>query len=398
MLNRKILEFDILKKEDQKEYRKLERLRSKFVKSFPIKSIMNLEFDEYIVGKSSKKSFCYRIETELKSLGNLKGSTSTKFGVYFGRKGKDTIKKYRFSKKYGTELDAAFEDVKKSIQKLLESGENDNYESIEKNKVAPIFKYKLLGTYFPEKYLNIYSRDHLDYFISKLGINNTSKSIPQKQQNLLNFKHSNSISKDWTNIEFARFLYTKIGRPPKEDKDKKLLSLLPPLESVKLTTIKVLAEDRSDSPQSKSTSGKIDHQKKNRLNTILGLRAENLVFNNEVQKVKAFGYSKELVNHISLSNDRAGYDIQTLDEYGKRKLIEVKGTRSKLGQIQINITDNELSKSKELDNYFIYVVFEAHTKNPKLWEMPKEFKHYLDEFTLNPVVYKLNLNTYLTNS
>ncbi len=90
------------------------------------------------------------------SLGNMKGATSTKFGVYYGRLGEDTEQKYRFTKKFGDDLDTAFFNVKKNITNLLIAGQAGDEKEITDNKIGALFKYKLLGSYFPDKYLNLY--------------------------------------------------------------------------------------------------------------------------------------------------------------------------------------------------------------------------------------------------
>lgn len=68
----------------------LEKLRIRFVNDYNMNKIMNMTKEEYVVGLGSKSSFCYRLETELQELGNIHGSTSVKFGLYYGKSGDDT--------------------------------------------------------------------------------------------------------------------------------------------------------------------------------------------------------------------------------------------------------------------------------------------------------------------
>jgi len=393
MKEKEIYEFEVQRKELTKDFAKLSKLRERFVNSFQISQIENLSLDEYVVGKQSKKSFCYRIETELKELGNMKGSTSDKFGVYYGKKGKDKEVRYRFTSKYGTNAEEAFIDVKSEITKLLNAGLNEDSSDIIKSKIAPLFRYKLLGTYFPEKYLNVYSKDHLDYFIGEFGINSKSKSIFGKQTSLLEFKNNNEISKEWTNLEFSRFLYHKIGGPPKDENDKAQIQIVPPLNQVKLELIDLDFTNRERVISDSARKVKIDHIKRNLRNAQVGMRGENLVFNFEVEQATLRKQDVSLIEHISTEDDSAGYDIKSIDDKGQTKYIEVKSTKSKPGILTLNITDNELRKAKELDNYFIYVVFEANTISPKLWIMSKIFKDYIDEIKLHPIAYRVYLYT-----
>jgi hypothetical protein len=97
-------------KEIVKEIKSLIDLRNKFVKKFPSTNILNLNLDEYVIGKRSKESFCYWVEKELNELGNIHGNTASKFGVYFGYKGKKTEQLYRIGKMiFGNEFNEAFE-------------------------------------------------------------------------------------------------------------------------------------------------------------------------------------------------------------------------------------------------------------------------------------------------
>ncbi len=393
MKEKEIYEFEIQRKELAKEFAKLNKLRERFVYSFEINKINNLSLEKYVVGKQSKKSFCYRIETELQELGNMKGSTSDKFGVYFGKKGKDKEVKYRFTGKYGTDVEEAFIDVKSEITKLLNAGISDDTNSIIKSKIAPLFRYKLLGTYFPDKYLNVYSKEHLDYFIGEFGINSKSKSIFGKQSSLLEFKNNNEISKGWTNLEFSRFLYYKIGGPPKDDIDKAKIQIVPPLSQVRLELIDLDFTNRELTHAKSTRKRKIDYIKQNLRNTQVGMRGENLVFNYELEQAHERNQQASLIVHTSKVDDNAGYDIKSIDSNGLVKYIEVKSTKAKPGILTLNITDNELRKAKELDNYFIYVVFEANTKSPKLWMMNKAFKNYIKDIKLHPIAYRVYLNT-----
>ncbi|MBE9466878.1 MAG: DUF3883 domain-containing protein [Bacteroidetes bacterium] len=74
------------------------------------------------------------------------------------------------------------------------------------------------------------------------------------------------------------------------------------------------------------------------------------------------------------------------------KYIEVKSTRKKVGITNFIITKNETEKAKKLKNYYIYVVFEAHTLHPKIWKIKKPFKLHKDLFLITPVNYKIEIN------
>lgn len=123
-----------------KTEKELEKLRLKFVADYPISRITSLSLDEYVCGLKMTShdhydSFCYRIETELLKLGNMKGGTADKFGVYMSQEDGS----YRFTKKYGDDLEDAFESVKKEIVQLLLAGQNQDLDKIEESKIANLF-------------------------------------------------------------------------------------------------------------------------------------------------------------------------------------------------------------------------------------------------------------------
>ena len=121
----------------------IEELRDKFVSDYPTDVIKSMKIDEYINGKGDRSTFCNRIETELKDLGNMKGGIATKFGVYYGKFGEDTDKEYRFVKRFGNTVDQAFNTIKMQLVKLIEAGATKDFDKINKNLLSPMLKGKV---------------------------------------------------------------------------------------------------------------------------------------------------------------------------------------------------------------------------------------------------------------
>lgn len=393
----KIKAFDLELEDRDKEFKKKRRLQKAFVADFPPSSIPTLKLDDYVLGKGSKNSFCYRVETGLIELGNMKGATSFKFGIYFGKKGEDVVKKYRFSKKYGNSVQIAFKNVTEEIKRLIIAGKQNDGEIISKSKIAPLFRYKLLGSYFPDKYLNLYSVDHADYFLSELGLFVEQKSLYYKQKVLIEFKNKHHVMKNWGLLEYNTFLYKTIGRPHGTEKQQAELGILPPFEKVKPNEIALEIGTKPDpSGLFKPDSGKKkqDYDKQNERNSQLGKRGELIVFKMEQDFFKAKGFSLHLLEHTSLKNDRLGYDILTLDENQCQKHIEVKATRRSPNEyLNFMITANEIKQARALNNYYIYMVFEAHTTSPKIWKLKEPFKKHSAKILLEPVSYKAYMKT-----
>lgn len=193
----------------------IDEKRQKFVEDFPIKTIQKMTKDDYVVGLGRKDTFCYRLENELKELGDLHGAPAFKFGIYYGISGEDTESKYRVVRsKFGDDPDKAFENIREQIISLIVAGNNNDQTAIKDSKLAPTFRGKILSTYFPQTYLGIFSKEHLDYFLSRIGIE-TMKNDDEldKQLLLLSWKESNVVLREWPMHTFERFLYLSYGNP-----------------------------------------------------------------------------------------------------------------------------------------------------------------------------------------
>jgi len=224
-LEEKIKTFSTQIEESRQREKELEGLRKVFVEDYNIKNIIKMKKEDYVVGLGRKDTFCYRIENELQELGNIHGSSSSKFGIYYGKRGSDTEEKYRTAKtKFGEDPDEAFEKIKEEISLLIVAGKEENINYIRKSKIAPMFRGKILSTYFPNKYLPIFSEPHLDYFIAKLGLSiEEGEDDIDKQLKLLDLMDNHPVMKKWSIHNFANFLYTMYGKPSdKDDQAKKI--------------------------------------------------------------------------------------------------------------------------------------------------------------------------------
>lgn len=207
--------------------KELELIRSQFVADYNMQKIIGLTKEEYVVGLGTKDTFCYRLETELQGLGDIHGATAHKFGLYYGTSGDDKEQKYRITRKFGEEPDEAFEKIKEQIVLLRMAGESKDYDAIRKSELEPLFRGKILSTFFPEDYLAIFTDEHLDYFMTRLGIGTVDRDdILDKQRKLAEWKQSQDELRDLSNYLYTRFLYSTFGRPFEEEKGVKDLQSL----------------------------------------------------------------------------------------------------------------------------------------------------------------------------
>jgi len=75
-LRQKQANFEGIRQDRLRNYKKLEEFQKKFVKTFPLSRISDLHIDDYVEGKLNKNSFCYWVECKTKTLGGMQGATA----------------------------------------------------------------------------------------------------------------------------------------------------------------------------------------------------------------------------------------------------------------------------------------------------------------------------------
>lgn len=183
-------------------------LRDEFVKHFNTDFIKNMKLDDYCIGSGRKNitCFCYAIEQTFRDLGVILGATAKKFGIYYSPK-EGT---YEYTPKFGDSKTKAFNAVKRSLVSLIEAGEKEDVDKIVKNIFSPMVKGKILSIYYPDRYLNIFSDEHLDHFLDKLGVGSEelyAGDSVYKREAIVAFKNSDPLLAKWEMDKFSSFLY-----------------------------------------------------------------------------------------------------------------------------------------------------------------------------------------------
>ena len=390
-------EFDLL--ELKKNRNTLYKLRDNFVKDFSIEKIKKLTIDDYVIG-STHNSFCYRLERELDGLGRILGSTAQKFGVFYSKKNG----KYEHTKIWGANYNEAYENIRSAIIDLIELGKNENIDKIVENKLSPMFKGKILSTYYPKRYLNIFSDDHLNHYLSFFGLDfNLSNNPVYKRDVLISYKNKDKIMKNWDNETFAYFLYSVYPKPPiKEsllspefrDYTTPMFPFSPEIEEINLTIS--AKEGIEETHSSKSKDCKVDYERESKRLKQLGERGEEIVKEFEKKRLKKLGENKLAikVDRVSLISDSIGYDILSFNQDGTERHIEVKTTQAKAGSANFFLTINELITSqKEGENYYLYIVYEILTHKPKVWIIKNPFSPLIPQIKIEPINFRVKIVT-----
>ncbi len=392
------------------EIKGMERLRKQFLKRFPISSISKMTLDDYCLGLEGwQDSFCYWVEKKLKSLGDIHGSTAHKFGVYYGRIQGDPYKKFRFTLVHGENHIEAFDNVKKSIQELLKAGKTNDEAAMINNKLSTMFRGKILFLYYPDKYLNIFSDNYLDYYLDELGIKREHNfNAIVKRRILMEFKNKDKIMKDWTTYEYSHFLYTSLGKPLRAQSAPSELKAYsetekdyPALRTVKPQFIEGEIEKTTKKPNAKIPGRKVgkpvDFEVENRKNKAIGNRGEDIVMKAEKAHLKSKGKTSlaDKVKKEAGTDDSLGYDILSFDESGDEKYIEVKSTNSPFTtNVNFHISDNQYKIAKKLDNkYYFYIVFNVKSKSPEIWMIKNPMQYESKGLDLSPTNYRVSIQT-----
>ena len=172
-----------------------------------------MKLDDYVIGHQSP-TFCTHVEVKTRPWANIQGATANKFGIYFGKTKDDANKKYRFTAKFGSTAEEAFHAVKKALMALIQLGQAPDldFSAIDESPLSQMFKAKILSLYFPERFLNVCSADHLRLLASELGY---EEDLPasEYQHLLLKTKLQNTTTRRWSNPKFMAFLYSVYVHP-----------------------------------------------------------------------------------------------------------------------------------------------------------------------------------------
>jgi len=406
-LKQKIEDFKAKMPGFRADWEEMEKLTNEFLDKFPISSIPDLPLENYVIGKRENDNFCPWLERKLKDVGNMFGSNSLKFGIYYGHTKADDENRYRYPSKFWAETpEHAYLKVNQAIVSLLKDGEKKNLAGVSDNPLATVFKGKILATYYPNYYIHIYADHHLDYFLKNLRLPVDGDAVV-KRERLRQHKENDQRFSNWSLFEYYKFLYDAFGHPRTSNFEEQLENTLEEIKSIEFPDISSVQAEYVDlqihpkDPEPPAQSGgkrKKKSKKRNYLdeyilNKALGDRGEEIVFEAEKKRLGINGKTK-LVKWVSQKDDSLGYDILSCETDGTTlRYIEVKATKEKQGVVNFLITPNELQKSKELENYYVYIVFEVLSTTPKIWRWKSPFKPENPAVIITPVQYRVTANT-----
>lgn len=213
-----------------------------------------------------------------------------------------------------------------------------DFDAIDANPLSQMFKAKILSLYFPDRFLNVCSAEHLELLGIELGY---GKDLPSSeyQHLLLQEKHSNRITRGWSNPKFMAFLYDIYVRTDHK-----------PTTSVQ-------------KPRKKAAHRAVNFEDVQNQRDAIGKAAETFALAWEKERLDGVGLA-QLIPKIEDRRDRPGfgYDFLSYTSPRQQRYIEVKS----VGKLpngeghRFFLSDNEhvISMSdKHRGDYFFYLVF-----------------------------------------
>jgi len=186
-----------------------EEERNVILQRFPLESWKDMPLENYAVGQEkSEDTFCRWLEFKSFHLGSILGGSSRKLIIY---KHKDKPGWY-YDPSYKNELDA-WEVVRGAFIKAFElakAGDFNRIGDLEPLRGGPTLRLKVLHLYFPNDILPVYSKAHIQHFISLLEepeMEGHEWEVVQLNRFLLAALRKIPEFNGWNTVELMRFLY-----------------------------------------------------------------------------------------------------------------------------------------------------------------------------------------------
>ncbi len=177
-------------------------LLDSFKYRFPKEKLKEMTLDDYCIGKQNKDNFCYWIERKLKPLGSYFPGSSNTYLLYWNKELSD-YKVTGYLKKLGQEPEALIKVLANDLHKMV----NDNDPEPYSEKFGKSFILKVLNSYYPNEYVPINSKEHIDNIISLFGIDCNSNNIFERNKAIYNFYKEHCKDKDISPFDFMHILY-----------------------------------------------------------------------------------------------------------------------------------------------------------------------------------------------
>ncbi|OQY96201.1 MAG: hypothetical protein B6D41_05355 [Chloroflexi bacterium UTCFX4] len=192
-----------LENHPRKMLSELENLRQEFVTKFPENKIADLTLEEFGAGQG-KGTFCYEIEFGTARLGDIRGATARKFGLFLGQNGA-----WEFDKRFKNKEDA-LDQLKAGVVQLLASTKEGDFAALD----APsnvlygknLMRGKILYLYYPNLFIPFFVKDRLRDFLAVFGETPKSDKLVALNRQLLKTLLAQPEFRGFDTQQMMRFL------------------------------------------------------------------------------------------------------------------------------------------------------------------------------------------------
>ena len=165
---------------------------------------------------------------------------------------------------------------------------------------------------------------------------------------------------------------------------------------IQISATLAAAAPTASSPKSSRTSPrKINYEKRDKRNRLIGAYGERIVLKYEYAKLmESEQYDLAArVERCSETDDSLGYDVLSFHPDGTEKHIEVKTISGKSAKVRFFISANELDKVRTDAHHSVYLVFQYRTTTPEILEL-HDLAAMIDtnKAILNPMNYEVVLH------
>jgi MoxR-like ATPase len=179
--------------------------RAETVARFPRDAWPTLPLDRYALGRGSRDTFSYWLEFGTPHTGSIKGGAAKKHLIYRQKDGT-----YFYDPQFPN-VESAWNAVRSGYVMAFNFAERGEYSaigSLDALSGGPAVVTKALYLYFPDRFLPIFSSDHMRAFLARLDVPLPSvRSGPELNRKLFDAIHSRQEFHGWKPIEVMKFLY-----------------------------------------------------------------------------------------------------------------------------------------------------------------------------------------------
>ncbi len=167
---------------------------NKFINKWTVEKLKIIKLEEYT--NSNYDSFVYDIEFDTLELGDIRGNTAFKFGIY---KRKDTSEQankmgriytddYGWYKRYGSNEGIAFENIKAAVNDVISQVQSKNIKAIDKIDLAPLYKWKIAFLFQNKNniaIIPIFTKNAMRLFLEKNGYYKAGMNMSDMQASIV---------------------------------------------------------------------------------------------------------------------------------------------------------------------------------------------------------------------